>query len=193
MERTRHDQEPPAELPSQLLEAQDLAISTLGRIAQFWGFTFSLGRVFGLLYLSRAPLTRDQVQARLGISAGSASMTLQELAEWGFVQRTWLRGDRRVHFSAETDFWRMVANVLNERERREISGASEHIERALALAREVRRGLRGGARADADFAIERMERLQTLYSAGQKLLDLLLTTLRIDITKYRSFFRNPRR
>lgn len=180
------------ELPAELIEAQDLAIATLGRITQFWGFTYVLGRVFGLLYLSRAPLTREQVQTRLGISAGGASMTLQELAEWGIVQRVWVRGDRRVHFVAETDFWRMITNVLNERERREIRTATEQIEGALALAREARRTLRGGARDEAEFVIERMERLHTLYSAGQKLLDLLLTTLRIDITKYRSLFRRSR-
>jgi DNA-binding transcriptional regulator GbsR (MarR family) len=180
------------ELPAELIEAQDLAIATLGRITQFWGFTYVLGRVFGLLYLSRAPLTREQVQARLQISAGGASMTLQELAEWGIVQRVWVRGDRRVHFVAETDFWRMITNVLNERERREIRTATEQIEGALALARTARRTLRGAARDEAEFVIERMERLHTLYSAGHKLLDLLLTTLRIDITKYRSLFRRPR-
>jgi DNA-binding transcriptional regulator GbsR (MarR family) len=180
------------ELPAELVKAQDLAIGTLGRITQFWGFTHGLGRVFGLLYLSRAPLTRAEVQERLGISAGSASMTLQELAEWGIVQRIWIRGDRRVHFVAETDFWRMITNVLNERERREIRTATEQIEAALALARTARRSLRGTSGEEADFVIERMERLQTLYSAGQKLLDLLLTTLRIDITKYRSLFRRSR-
>lgn len=189
---TRRNETAGDELPAELIEAQDLAIATLGRITQFWGFTYVLGRVFGLLYLSRAPLTREQVQTRLGISAGGASMTLQELAEWGIVQRVWVRGDRRVHFVAETDFWRMITNVLNERERREIRTATEQIEGALALAREARRTLRGGARDEAEFVIERMERLHTLYSAGQKLLDLLLTTLRIDITKYRSLFRRSR-
>ena len=192
MPRTTRQATPPSPLPPELIQAQDLAIGTLGRITQFWGFTYSLGRVFGLLYLSRDPLPREQVQARLGISVGGASMTLQELAEWGIVQRVWVRGDRRVHFVAETDFWRMITNVLNERERREIRTATEQIEGALSLAREARRALRGTSREEADFVIERMERLHTLYSAGQKLLDLLLTTLRIDITKYRSLFRRSR-
>jgi hypothetical protein len=38
--------------------AQGLAIETCGRIAQFWGFTRSMGRTFGLLYVVPAPLSQ---------------------------------------------------------------------------------------------------------------------------------------
>jgi len=182
------DVAPSTPLPAEVLQAEDLAINTLGRIAQFWGFTFNLGRVFGLLYLSPRPLTRDDVQARLGISAGSASMTLNELLRWGVVRRVWVHGDRRLHFQAETDFWRMIGNVMNERERREIHTATEQVDEALRLARRARRASRGASREHIDFMVDRMEKLRTLYAAGQKLLDLLLTTARLDLRRYRSIF-----
>jgi HTH-type transcriptional regulator, glycine betaine synthesis regulator len=175
-------------IPAELLQAEEMAVNTLGRIAQFWGFTFSLGRVFGLLYLSPRPLSRDDVQQRLAISAGSASMALSELLHWGVVRRVWLRGDRRQYFQAETDFWRMIANVMNERERREIHTATEQGEQALQLARRARRAARGPLRTDIDFALERMEKLHRLYSTGQKLLDLFLSSARLDIRRYRSAF-----
>ena len=62
-----------------LAAARDLGIDTCGRIAEFWGFTRTMGRAFGLLYLSPDPLTQAELQKRLGISAGSASMTLAAL------------------------------------------------------------------------------------------------------------------
>ena len=40
----------------ELTAARDLAIDACGRIAEFWGFTRTMGRAFGLLYLSREPL-----------------------------------------------------------------------------------------------------------------------------------------
>src|SRR5215467_7146802 len=112
-----------------LTVARDLAIDVCGRIAEFWGFTRTMGRTFGLLYLSREPLPQTEIQKRLGISAGSASMTLAALGRWGVVHRVWVRGQRREHYEAETDFWKMIAGVLNERERREIAAAVEAVER----------------------------------------------------------------
>ena len=109
-----------------------------------------MGRAFGLLYLSREPLPQAEIQARLGISAGSASMTLAALGRWGVVHKVWVRGQRREHYQAETDFWKMISGVLNERERREIGAAVEVVSRAEASrARRPgppRRGARPGRR-----------------------------------------------
>ena len=118
-----------------LTVARDLAIDACGRIAEFWGFTRTMGRAFGLLYLSREPLAQSELQERLGISAGSASMTLAALGRWGVVHKVWVRGQRREHYQAETDFWKMISGVLNERERREIGAAVEVVGRAEKAAR----------------------------------------------------------
>src|ERR671929_1930449 len=99
---------------TELGRARDLGIDTCGRIAEFWGFTRTMGRAFGLLYLSSEPLTQLQLQQRLGISAGSASMTLAALQRWGVAHKVWVRGQRRDHYRAETDFWKMISGVLNE-------------------------------------------------------------------------------
>ena len=125
-----------------------------------------MGRAFGLLYLSREPLAQAEIQSRLGISAGSASMTLAALGRWGVVHKIWVRGQRREHYQAETDFWKMISGVLNERERREIGAAVDVVSRAEASARAAqaavkrRRGSAGpAAKADADFVVERVARL----------------------------------
>ena len=59
-----------ADHETELQRARDLGVDTCGRIAEFWGFTRTMGRAFGLLYLSREPLAQSEIQARLGISAG---------------------------------------------------------------------------------------------------------------------------
>ena len=62
-------------------------------------------------------------------------MTLAALGRWGVVHKIWVRGQRREHYQAETDFWKMISGVLNERERREIGAAVEVVGRAEASAR----------------------------------------------------------
>jgi len=169
--------------------ARDLGIDTCGRIAEFWGFTRTMGRTFGLLYFSPSPLSQAQIQARLQISAGSASMTLTALGRWGVVHRVWVPGHRREHYESETDFWKMISGVLNERERREIGAAVA----ALAKAKQVTQGLPQGTtaarKADGAFLSQRLERLDDICQLGQTLLDMLLGQMKMDVAKFRDVLR----
>src|SRR5450432_1495058 len=168
-----------------LTAARDLAIDACGRIAEFWGFTRTMGRAFGLLYLSREPLGQGELQRRLGISVGSASMTLAALGRWGVVHKVWVRGDRREHYQAETDFWKMIAGVLNERERREIGAAVEVVKRAVAGARAAEAAAPRRLAAEAAFTAGRLERLQEICALGETLLDMLLGQLTMDVRRFR--------
>jgi DNA-binding transcriptional regulator GbsR (MarR family) len=168
--------------------AQDQAVETCGRIAQFWGFTRSMGRTFGLLYVSPAPLTQAEVQRRLKISAGNASMTLAALIRWKVVSKAEV-GSRREHYQAETDFWKMISGVINERERREIHLAIDTTTRAETAAREARRGLRGQERDDAAQIERRLARLREICVVGETMLDLLLGQLSLDVARFRDALR----
>jgi DNA-binding transcriptional regulator GbsR (MarR family) len=170
----------------ELRRARDLGIDTCGRIAEFWGFTRTMGRAFGLLYLSPQPLPQAEIQARLGISAGSASMTLAALGRWGVVHRVWVRGQRLHHYEAETDFWKMISGVLNERERREIHAAVEAVARGVAGARAAAAAAPKRLRAEATFAGERLQRLHEICALGETLLDMLLGQLTLDVGRFRS-------
>jgi DNA-binding transcriptional regulator GbsR (MarR family) len=173
----------------ELRRARDLGVDTCGRIAEFWGFTRTMGRTFGLLYLSHEPLPQAEIQARLGISAGSASMTLAALGRWGVVHRVWVRGQRREHYAAETDFWKMISGVLNERERREIGAAVEVVARAVVGARAAEAAAPKRLAAEAAFTAERLERLQEICALGGTLLDMLLGQLTLDVGRFRDVLK----
>ena len=178
------------ELPDDAVAAQDLVVDTFGRIIEFWGFTRTMGRVFGLLYLTPESLSLQDICDRLHISAGNASMTLNGLLRWGVVRKVWIKGERRDFYEAETDFWKMIAGVLNERERREIRLANEAMERAIAMTRAARNQTRGETRKHVEFTLERLERIQTLFRLGETILDTLLSKLRFDVAKYLDIFKS---
>src|SRR5579871_756631 len=151
-----------------------------------------MGRAFGLLYLSREPLAQSELQTRLGISVGSASMTLAALGRWGVVHKVWVRGQRREHYQAETDFWKMISGVLNERERREIGAAVEVVGRAEKSARAAQAAVSGAAaprRARAEFVVERVTRLGEICRVGETMLDMLLGQLTLDVGQFRDAFK----
>ena len=143
-----------------------------------------MGRIFGLLYLSPEPLPRPEIQRRLAISVGSASMTLKALLRWGVVHRVRVAGKRADHYTAETDFWKMISRVLDERERQEIAAAVSTVEAAKHEVAAVRRaGL--GAEGDADFLATRLDRLHDVCLLGQTMLDMLLGQLKLDVGRFR--------
>lgn len=164
-----------------LSASEKVLTDTVGRLIEFWGFSRNMGRIWGLLYLSPEPLTAKELRERLGISAGAVSMTLTDLSRWGVVRKVWVAGDRKGHFAAEVNLWKMVSRVMNERERTEILAAIEGFEEALRLLAEERRS----ASADRSKRLvaeqtARVQQLLELAKLGRSLLEALLATTRID-------------
>ncbi|MBL9100261.1 MAG: hypothetical protein JNL82_04840 [Myxococcales bacterium] len=120
------DGEPALELPV-LLHVQDELAGVCASIAEFWGFTRTQGRIFGLLLMSPEALDHTAIRTRLDISAGSASMTLASLLEWGVVHREGRR------YRAEVDFWKLIRHVLDRRERAKVDDAIRRVDAALAV------------------------------------------------------------
>lgn len=110
-----------------LVQVQDELSAVCASISEFWGFTRTQGRIFGLLLTAPDPLDHTAIRTRLDISAGSASMTLAALQEWGVVRRAGR------HYSAETDFWKLIRSVLDRRERPRVEEAIDRVAAALAL------------------------------------------------------------
>ncbi len=169
-----------------LSEAERIVSDAIGRLMVVWGFKRNMGRIWTLMYLSDEPLSAQTLRERLDLSSGAVSMTLNELARWGVVQKIWLRGDRRDHYVAEANVWKMVSRVVRERERAEIGQAIEAFQSALeGLARA---GSAGVAAQRARVQRERITKLLELARFGQTMLDALVQSARLDaswLTRFR--------
>jgi DNA-binding transcriptional regulator GbsR (MarR family) len=167
-----------------LWDSERVVSDTVGHLMELWGFKRNMGRVWTVLYLAGEPLTARQLHERLQLSTGAVSMTLNELARWGVVQKSWVQGDRRDFFEAEANLWKMISRVIREREQAEIVRAIEAFEDALvALKREAEeRGLLDQASAAKRVRVqsERIERLLELAKLGRTMLDALISNARID-------------
>jgi DNA-binding transcriptional regulator GbsR (MarR family) len=168
---------------SHALARADLAVADqVGALMELWGFRRQLGRIWAVLFLSDRPLAAPELCDRLGISTGLLSMSLAEMRSWGVVRGISMEGDRKEHYQAETNVWRLVAHVLRERERKAVEDALHSFERIVA---EVRAA--GAADADpavrslARFKARRLEMLSGLCRAALAVLKVLLDSARADI------------
>lgn len=140
--------------------AQDRVSDVLGDIAEFWGFTRTMGRIFGLVYMSPEPLDQSTVRTRLDISAGSASTTMTALLEWGVLHR-----DGRLYV-AETNFFKLITAVLRQREAARVE---QGIEATRAVVDELRHADRGDPRVA--FALQRAEHMLGFFEMGRSFLE----------------------
>ena len=139
----------------------------VGALIENWGFKRNMGRLWAVLYLEDQPLTAADIGDRLGLSTGSVSMLLTEMQQWGVIKKTWVVGERREHFEAETSIWKLVQRVLRDRELNWIRTAHDEFARAgkeLKPGRDDRRKL----------IAERITGLTQLAQVGQHLLESVL-------------------
>jgi HTH-type transcriptional regulator, glycine betaine synthesis regulator len=149
----------------------------VGALMEAWGFKRNLGRLWTILYLEDRPLSAPEIGERLALSSGAVSMLLTELGQWGAARKTWIVGERREHYEAETSIWKMVSRVFRERELRWIQTAREQFEAAQVNL--------GAADATADtprarLIAERVASLTELARVGAHLLEAMLQGEAVD-------------
>lgn len=163
------------ESSSEMWPSEIVASDAIGGLMEFWGFKRNMGRIWTVLYLSDEPLSAQDLRARLKLSSGAVSMTLKELGRWGTVRKVWIQGQRRDHFTAEGDLWKMVSRVFRERELVEVEKAIVRLEEALELLE-----ANGGEERRAAAQRERIKQLLELARLGRRLLEALLSEARVD-------------
>jgi DNA-binding transcriptional regulator GbsR (MarR family) len=146
---------------SQRLQAVEEEFVRLWRtMSSLWGISPTMAEIHGLLYITGAALSMDDIMERLEISRGNVSMNLSKLVEWGLVRRVHKRGDRRDYYESLGDVWEMFTLVASQRKRREIDPMLSTLRRCKEeLSPEVL-----GAGAEDPATRERSRRINELHS-----------------------------
>jgi len=157
----------------------------VGALMEAWGFRRNMGRMWAVLYLENHPLTAADLGERLGLSTGAVSMLINELIQWNIIKKTWVVGERREHFEAETSIWKMVSRVFRERELHWIRTAHDAFVEAgkqLETDHGADVGGDGEPRGDARHQLiaGRIAGLTQLAAVGGHLLETMLEGEAID-------------
>src|SRR6184192_849490 len=107
-------------LAQRLEGVEDRFVDLWDTMSSLWGISPTMARIHGLMYITGAAVSMDDIMARLAISRGNVSMNLSKLVEWGLVRRVHKRGDRRDYYESLSDVWEMFTLVAAQRKRREI-------------------------------------------------------------------------
>ena len=105
--------------------AQNRLIERIGNTCSKFGLNHFIAQLFAVLYLSKEPLSLDDLTQRLKVSKGNVSINIRVLEGWGAVRRIWIKGSRKDYYEAETNIKKVFADRLKSSLRNRISELSE--------------------------------------------------------------------
>ena len=102
-------------------------IEVCARLAMPLGLSRSGGEIFGLIFSSTEPVSFDDVISQLGLSTGSASQGLKLLRRMGALRITFVAGDRRNFYEAESSLKKLLTGYMGEVFAFQLAGLSERL------------------------------------------------------------------
>jgi DNA-binding transcriptional regulator GbsR (MarR family) len=137
------------------------------RLFRLMGLPKTIGSIYGYVYASPVPVSMDELTKALGISLGSASQGLRTLKVFRAVKPSFVPGERREMFEAETDFHRFVGMFL----RGELEQYVENTGKRTGRMGEQVEGMPPGE--DREFLRDRVERLRGMNERAKALIPVL--------------------
>lgn len=123
---------------SELAEIKDDFVTQWGALGSQWGINRTMAMIHALLLVSPKPLTTDQIMHDLSVSRGNANTNLRELVGWGLIRQVIVKGERKDHYEAEKDTWKIFCTVARERKRRETEPASKVLSNCIDRSKNIR-------------------------------------------------------
>ncbi len=152
-------------LANNLTNAQKEVISYFGDGVRVLGLPKSVGEIYGLLFITPAPLSLDDLVEKLAMSKGSASQGLKFLRNLGAVHREEI--ERKAYYTPELQLKSLVGGFIKEEVRPHVKSGQEK----LALIKSVIDQEKD--EETADFYDERFIKMERWTKQAKVVLPLL--------------------
>src|SRR5512145_800627 len=84
-----------------------------GEMGARWGINRTVAQIHALPFVSKQPLTAEEIAQALSVARSNVSNSLRELQGWGLIKIVHVLGDRRDHFQALGDAWETLRIILD--------------------------------------------------------------------------------
>lgn len=122
-----------------------------------FGLNPLMGRIVGLLIISKEPQSLDDIVEQLEMSKGPISQICRRLKERGLIEKVWIPGDRKDYYQTADDiFGKAYANQINKMQQN-IEIAEKYLTQADALESD-----------DAEYIKKRMKMMRAFYELMDK-------------------------
>ena len=102
-----------------------------GEMGPKWGVNRTMSQIHALLYIIGKPLNAEEIAETLGVARSNVSNSIKALQNWGLIQKVSMLGDRRDHFTTNTDVWELARIIVVERQKRELEPTVQFLQELM--------------------------------------------------------------
>lgn len=161
--------------PPAIEKARDRFIESAGKIsANMLGLVNKIGgQIYALLFLSREPLSLDDIADILQVSKGNISVNIRLLEDEKLVKKIWVKGSRRDYYEANRDYPRKFLKGFFDRIREGIDESIRLINRCQTQFDEAFKDISKDSefKDDAAFMRQQLDLLKLFYTASAQFFD----------------------
>ncbi|RYG73111.1 GbsR/MarR family transcriptional regulator [Lentibacillus lipolyticus] len=95
-----------------------------------FGAATSVGRVLGIIYMNREPMTLDDLSAETGMSKTRMSQVVREMIDMNIAERVFKKGVRKDLYQVEEDYYQTFISLFTSTWQKAIN-RSRHFEQRL--------------------------------------------------------------
>jgi DNA-binding transcriptional regulator GbsR (MarR family) len=157
--------------------AREEVIEAMARSAEVYGAKRSYGRLYGILFFEDGALSLDELVEHSEYAKSTVSTAMNTLDRYHMVRRRSVSGEgKKAFYEAETDFWYIFQQFLQQEVRREIQIMSRALDDAI-------RTLEASDSEQAENDLEKLRELRNLYQRSEKLIGVV-TSQSLDRLAY---------
>ena len=142
-------------------------VSIFVRLADLLNLPKTVGEIYGLLFISEAPMCLDDLMNKLKISKGSTSQGLKILRSFGALKKIYIPGDRKDYYLAEDSLRKIANGFANEQIQPHLESGSERLEYIRGLIIE-------DDKLNKKFVKEKIKKLESWEAKANMFLPLAL-------------------
>lgn len=96
-----------------LSQVQDQFIEKIADNMRMFGVSTTVGRILGIIYMNRAPMTLDQLSEASGMSKTRMSQVVREMIDLNIAERVYEKDVRKDLYDVEQDYYQTFISLLS--------------------------------------------------------------------------------
>ena len=151
-------------------QAQDKFTDAMAQCCSLWGLPRLAGQIFGILFFNDGPLSLDEISQNLKANKSNVSVSVRQLQRWKMVRQIWIKGKRKNYYQAETNFHKIMSDLMTIFLQGEIGIATMGISESRRILEENFLSLSDEDKKKAHISIERLKKIEEFYGLFEQFL-----------------------
>ncbi|MGY0694488.1 GbsR/MarR family transcriptional regulator [Virgibacillus sp. FSP13] len=115
---------------AELERAEDQISDRIADNMKTFGVSSTVGRLLGIIYLNRAPMTLDELAEETGMSKTRMSQVVRQMMSLNIAEKEFVKGSRKEHYRVENDYIQTFISLFTTNWK-EVVGKNSQLARRL--------------------------------------------------------------